>query len=382
MRRGGIREMKLSSETANRGAFQKEDAVALKGIAILVMMLHHCFRAASLYAGHAISFFPFPETAVVHAAQIAKICVSLFAFVSGYGLFLNYRSKRASVTSSRWIAKRYVSTMSGFWFIWIISAIVCQIINHRTSTVFLKEGGFRGLFYGAIDFCGLAKLFGTPTLNGTWWYMSAAVTFIVLVPLVFRLRNHMAELLIGCILLLRVLTGKNGDGVYTGNNSIYVFLTPFLLGSICANGALFDRWAAIGKGVWWKKAIKIVAELAVLLLLFILYRKLPIKKFWEFHYGLVPFVLILFCVEFIVPIPGLKQVLRFLGKHSYNIFLVHTFIRGYYLGDVTYSMKHFALVILFVLGSSLVISIVIELLKKAVRYDRLTKLVCSRITGE
>ncbi len=34
-----------------------------------------------------------------------------------------------------------------------------------------------------LDFFGLAKLFGTSTLNGPWWYMSAAIIFIICVPL-------------------------------------------------------------------------------------------------------------------------------------------------------------------------------------------------------
>ena len=96
----------------------------------------------------------------------------------------------------------------------------------------------------------------------------------------------------------------------------------------------------------------------------------------------VRFALILFIIEWILPIPGLNRVLRFLGKHSYNIFLIHTFIRSYYLGGVTYSMKHFLLVVLFLLGSSLVLSIGLEFFKKLVRYNRLENLLIDRITGE
>lgn len=40
------------------------------------------------------------------------------------------------------------------------------------------------------------------------------------------------------------------------------------------------------------------------------------------------------------------------------------------------------LVILFLLGSSLVLSIVIELLKKVTRYSRLVELIKNRIAGE
>lgn len=173
--------------------------------------------------------------------------------------------------------------------------------------------------------------------------MSAAVTFIILTPFVFSQRKNLVPVLLCCILLLRVLTGKNGDGVYTGDNSVFAFLTPFLLGCLCDETGLLNRWAAIGRGVWWKKAIKIMLELTLLVFLYKLYFEIPIKRFWEFYFGFVPFVLIVFCTEFILPIPGVKLVLRFFGKYSYGISLIHTFIRAYYLGNITYSMRHFCL---------------------------------------
>ena len=78
--------MKKDMAVRQGSAFMKEDAAALKGIAILMMMLHHCFRDASLYDGYVISFAPFPEQTVVRFALFCKICVSLFAFVSGYAI--------------------------------------------------------------------------------------------------------------------------------------------------------------------------------------------------------------------------------------------------------------------------------------------------------
>ncbi len=95
--------------------FDKDASQAVKGIAILLMLFHHCFRKATLFADYTISFWPFQQGGVVYAAALSKICVSLFALVSGYGLYLSYRSR--TTTPVKWTVSRYIKTFSGYWVI-------------------------------------------------------------------------------------------------------------------------------------------------------------------------------------------------------------------------------------------------------------------------
>ena len=349
--------------------FDKEESTALKGIAILLMLFHHCFRTVSLFQNYTVSFFPFSEDMIVHIAYASKICVSIFAFISGYGLFLSY--KRHEETASRWVWRRYVRSFSKYWFVWALSAVICEAIDHRTRIILFEQGILQGLVNSMIDFTGLAALFKTPTLNGTWWYMSAAFVFILLIPLLYKCKNDLGLFLAGIVVFLRVITGKNGDAVFTGGNSIYVFFPALILGCLFARYRLFDCWVVRGRGHLWTKSIKLFVELFVLGLLYKAYHLLPVASFWELHFGLFPLVMILICVEYVVNIPFIGTVLRFLGRHSMNIFMVHTFIRLYYLPDFTYSFHHFALILLVLLCFSLLLSIVIEQLKKWVRYERL-----------
>lgn len=78
-------------------------------------------------------------------------------------------------------------------------------------------------------------------------------------------------------------------------------------------------------------------------------------------------------------IPGIHQVLLFLGKHSMNIFLVHTFIRQYFWKDYVYASGYFAINFLALLLPSLVISIIMEWLKKVSGYNRLIQNICVKI---
>ena len=74
-----------------------------------------------------------------------------------------------------------------------------------------------------------------------------------------------------------------------------------------------------------------------------------------------------------IDIPGLKQILQFLGKHSAVIFYVHTFVRGLWLKQLTYSFRYAILIWLFLLAVSLGISIFLNFVAKVIRYDQITK---------
>ncbi|MDO4803443.1 MAG: acyltransferase [Lachnospiraceae bacterium] len=358
--------------------FKKDDSQALKGIAIWLMVFHHCFRAKDLFEKYTISFFPFSEGVVIHLALMGKMCVAIFAFISGYGLFLSYGKKKT--TATRWAASRYVKTFSGFWFIYVILAIANIIVKNRFAKMYFGEGIWVGIASVLLDFTGLAKLYGTgKTLIGTWWYMSAAIVFILLMPLLYKsIKGKPWLVLVSSIFFLRVILVRVEAGTFTGNNSIYAFIPAFLSGTLFARKDLFNKWANIGSrgGL---KAVKCLAEFLVLCVFGLFYNRLPLQTFWDFRFCIVPVAFIMFCVEFIIPIRHIHEILVFFGKHSMNIFLVHTFIRAGYLNRFTYSWKHFALVVIMLFMVSLVISITLEFGKKIIKYNSFMDGICIRI---
>ena len=99
--------------------FTKDNTLALKGIAILMMMFHHCFRVTGLFENYEVSFFPFNQNFVVQMSDTFKISVSIFAFITGYGLVLSLRklSKKYDWTNKqigKWTVNRIIKTLAGF----------------------------------------------------------------------------------------------------------------------------------------------------------------------------------------------------------------------------------------------------------------------------
>lgn len=73
----------------SKGA-EKEDSMALKGIAVLMLVFHHCYRTAAKFEQYDVVFCGLSASQVITVAEICKICVAIFAFVSGYGLMYGY----------------------------------------------------------------------------------------------------------------------------------------------------------------------------------------------------------------------------------------------------------------------------------------------------
>lgn len=358
-------EMVYMAERKPVAAFDWEKSLALKGIAIIMMLTHHCFMDSTLYPDGKVSFFLLSAQRVTKLALVCRICVSIYAFITGYGLFKSYASKREDGTATSWCARRYVKSFSGYWFAWVIAAIVLQVIRGETVRTLFSDGAFRGIINSVIDFLGIWRLFDAPRLIPNTWYMSAALVFILLTPLVWRLKDDLWLLMAGIVVLPRVIRGIGADA-YVGDVSVYPYLAVYLMGAIFARYSLFERWTAIASGKPWTKAYKFAVMLWLLTLGYKTYLNVPLKVYWEYSLCIFPVAFIMFSVEFILIIPGLRELLKLLGKHSLNIWLVHEFFRTY-----AYESRHFLAVVLVLLGISLGVSFLLEGIKKVIRYEKI-----------
>lgn len=370
--------------------FDKNDTLSIKGIAITFMLMHHSFMSADRFSGFEVNFYPFSQYTITTLSNFLKICVGMYVFLSGYGLTVSLKKYGGASLSGRqykdYLYRRIWKLMAGFWVIYLLGFIISFIMINRPVEVYFPKGASTGIYSMLIDMSGLAYLFNTPTLNGTWWYMTLAIFIILVLPFIARLSEKYGPMLtmLLCIFIPRIV-------------SFYVQLQPdkqanisrwffaVVLGIICAQYDLFARakgWM-ITKNKYISKLIKFILYTAVLTGLYIarvsLHKKGYSSMAYELTDNVIPVFVVYYCYEFVVGIPGLRQILCFLGKHSMNIFLLHTFIRQYLFREFIYSFKHFALITLVLLLTSLAASVVIELLKKITRFNKLVSLVDGKI---
>lgn len=355
------------------GSFSMKNSLATKGVAILMMLWHHCFLEGR-FEQYSVHFWPLAQSQAVNIASACKICVSLFAFISGYGLYLAYQKHGAGgKNSTKWILQKEIRTLSNYWFILILAWIICSFLDNRPYQIYgFETSVFMGVWNMLMEFLGLTNLAAGGLgglLNEDWWYMSAAVVYIILLPLIYAGFERLGCLYtIGMVFILpRLLMGN------PGGTEILSFFPIFCFGMMFAKYDLFHIWRQFWgrwKGKTAVSAVKFAAMLVLLGLAYKLYYHLPLGMWRDVQWSLFPLLLILFLYDYIFSCPILNEVLIMLGRHATNIFLIHNFIRSIYGSTFIYGTgRHFVPIYLLLLSCSLVCSFMIELLKKAVHYE-------------
>ena len=100
--------------------FTRRKTDLVKGFAILFMYIHHFYLDPSRYEGFPIYFF-LGEEFVNKVAVFMKICVAMFMFLSGYGMYLSAQKKQGEHALALYSIKRYIKLIFSFFFIFLAS---------------------------------------------------------------------------------------------------------------------------------------------------------------------------------------------------------------------------------------------------------------------
>lgn len=358
--------------------FTKKNTLAIKGIAITFLLLYHCFSQVSRLGGAEVSFWPLQQDTAIRICRAMVHCVGMFAFLSVYGLTLSMKSKYPEYDfdgheATIFVLKRYVKLILTF----LVPFFFCTGVTFITDTSRYKDGFCANIVSVIMDFLGLGHLFGTQMLVNTWWYLSLEILLIVFMPVVLRIYKKYSWLIVLLFLL-------PGSFLIEKNVHLtkYLFIVPF---AVCfADQKVFERLKAYSpvKNRFAGKMLKFIFSTGILLVLLGIWNSEWGFERFEFALnGLIPTMIIYWAYEFLLDLPFLHQILEFLGKHSANVFYVHTFIRTLWLRDVTYSFGHAVLIWLFLMGSSILISIMLGIVKKWIHYDCFADCVMKYIIG-
>lgn len=369
--------------------FTKEHTMQMKGIAIIILLFHHCFLNAQRWATvpyeklattkgwgyYPISFAPFSSHTIQYLASFSKICVAMFVFMTGYGMWVSYESQKKKTTMSNYIKKRMVTLMTGFLIIFVVTEILA-IPTGRFIEVYGHD--FRSVVYMIIDALGLAKLLGTPLFCLTWWYMSLAIVLIMIFPFVHSIMEKYQWIVVVASIIVPRACG------FGQSTDLFRYLLAYTLGMYFAQHDLLARIKEkfMEQNVEGKLLSLIVSLIGLAVIIKCRQNAWIGWKYLDFWDGFAAMYVIVLSYIYILNGKWIVKGLGFLGKHSMNIFLIHSFYRDVFFHEFTYSFYYAWLDYIVLMAISLVTSIVLEWFKKLIRYEKFIDWVKRLVTKE
>lgn len=369
--------------------FTKEHTMQMKGIAIIILLFHHCFLNAQRWATvpyeklattkgwgyYPISFAPFSSHTIQYLASFSKICVAMFVFMTGYGMWVSYESQKKKTTMSNYIKKRMVTLMTGFLIIFVVTEILA-IPTGRFIEVYGHD--FRSVVYMIIDALGLAKLLGTPLFCLTWWYMSLAIVLIMIFPFVHSIMEKYQWVVVVASIIVPRACG------FGQSTDLFRYLLAYTLGMYFAQHDLLARIKEkfMEQNVAGKLLSLIVSLIGLEVIIKCRQNAWIGWKYLDFWDGFAAMYVIVISYIYILNGKWIVKGLGFLGKHSMNIFLIHSFYRDVFFHEFTYSFYYAWLDYIVLMAISLVTSIVLEWFKKLIRYEKFIDWVKRLVTKE
>lgn len=369
--------------------FTKEHTMQMKGIAIIILLFHHCFLNAQRWATvpyeklattkgwgyYPISFAPFSSHTIQYLASFSKICVAMFVFMTGYGMWVSYESQKKKTTMSNYIKKRMVTLMAGFLIIFVVTEILA-IPTGRFIEVYGHD--FRSVVYMIIDALGLAKLLGTPLFCLTWWYMSLAIVLIMIFPFVHSIMGKYQWVVVVASIIVPRACG------FGQSTDLFRYLLAYTLGMYFAQHDLLVRIKEkfMEQNVAGKLLSLIVSLIGLAVIIKCRQNAWIGWKYLDFWDGFAAMYVIIISYIYILNGKWIVKGLGFLGKHSMNIFLIHSFYRDVFFHEFTYSFYYAWLDYIVLMAISLVTSIVLEWFKKLIRYEKFIEWVKRLVTKE
>lgn len=308
------------------------DSSVLKGIAILMMLVHHLFSPNSI------------------ALQM-KLCVAIFVFVSGYGLMKRY-AEEERVKLKEFYRRRFVKLMMNYWFVFIVFIPLSAL---WLGPSLAQQYGSRWVGEKLVfDFLGILNWTGRYPYNPTWWFYGCIIGLYLLFPLFHRVARSSRLFLLSLAIVLYFLP--------LHPSCIRYYIPAFICGMIYAQEER-NAHSTLTPPLWaW----------SLLLILSVLCRFVVDGSIQIFLDGMIVTAGVV-VYKSIPRIGWLSNVFSFLGRYSMDMFLTHTFL--FFLWPSTHKIV-FAInnpFYIFVTGVllSLALALVMGWIKRVIGYNRL-----------
>lgn len=329
----------------------KNETLQFKGVAILIMIFLHLFILESNVALCEVNLYFHGKPLVFQLAKFAGICVGLYLFLSGYGLYLSNKSGNAS---SPW--KRILKLYLNFWIVLGVFISLASILYPERYPGDVGEiiKNFTGWH---------------TTYNGEWWFLFPYILLVLSFNILFRwISLHSLKFLLlltgGGYILSYLIIWLNREFLYS-HQLVYMpilylsCLPSFALGAVFAK---YDWFAILKNKIEIKTIGQNILWITVLVLLLLLRALCPISAV-----NIICMLLFVCWFAVVRKSEWIIWLLEKLGKQSTNMWLVHTFFCYYLFHDWIYGFKYPIVILMVTVLLSYLSGIIIDMIYQPVQ---------------
>lgn len=328
-------------EKESRG-FTNEHTNMVKGFAVIMLLFYHImyYDAGKNYVFLYSCWLE--EKIAAFFGTMGWRCVEIFTILSGYGL-VKSADKYKEKVNSRFSARHIMKLLFAFWFVFIVFVPLGFLFNKNPLHVYGMDAS--GMVNFICDFLGMSWFAGLPTMNETWWYMGEILKLYFFFPVMYYGVKNNTFIMVVFWILASLFGGFRME-------------KAFILGMLLSEKDIMTKYMRMS---FLKKTLVVVC--------------IGLVTRIQLYNGNVGMPMVFFIILGIVWAIRARSVfgkgLAFLGKHSGNIFMFHSFIYLYYFEDFIYGLRYPMLIFTVLLGICVGTSIVLEGFKKIVRYGKM-----------
>lgn len=286
----------------------KQLSLAVKGLAIVMMLFHHCFGFPEYWLDE-----PDIPVAAFNIARNCKLCVAVFAFLSGFGFFVT------GERPYRYTMKKVMGFLSHYWLQLFLIFLPIALVNYQFSPI--------KLFYNLFAVYDNIIVFA--------WYVFFYTVVLLTFPFYRRLLNGslLTDLLIvvgggyACVVILYFLPWESRILLSALMDSA-VYYPVIGIGYITAKYDLFSKAA---------ERMKHTLPGAVLILLGVVLLRGQISTVKGFSFDVFYAPLFVFAAALLLDRMKnwpLYKVFCLLGKLSFDAWLFHSLFFSAYTAPV------------------------------------------------
>ena len=295
----------------------KEHSQIIYGIAILFMIYYHLFAFPERVPEclKIVNYLGSNLTLII--AQFGHICISLYAFMSGYGMTRKVEIKQVCSTYDIYCLclqqiKNFYLKFLPVFFVFVTYGIISKRYEFKFIDYILSIVGYYSVY------------------NKEWWYVKQYIAMQLLFPLIYKFWKRVnrcfsknIRLLIYVIFLVTSSAIVSIMDPFSGYTTFIVCVLEFTAGCIIAMNKIYER-VKINNNV-----IPVLGIMVVFIL-----------RTYFLYYGTYDYILapiFIYCVCRISQNQFVRKyfdkTIRLCGKYSIYMWLTHTFYIYYYFQD-------------------------------------------------